>query len=125
MELFNFFRSSTSHRLRIALNLKGLQYEYRAVNLRREEHLTPEYRRLNPQALVPALVVEGRIMTQSPAIIEWLEETWPALPLLPNDPQGHAPVRAIVRCDIHPLNNRRVLVRLRKRFSGDEAAVND
>ena len=102
MELFNFFRSRTSHRLRIALNLKGLQYEYRAVNLRREEHLTPEYRRLNPQGLVPALVVEGRVMTQKPAIIEWIEETWPHPPLLPRDAQGRAQVRAmaaIVGCD--------------------------
>jgi len=128
MELFNFFRSRTSHRLRIALNLKGLQYEYRAVNLRREEHPTPEYRRLNPQGLVPALVVEGRVMTQSPAIIEWIEETWPHPPLLPRDAQGRAQVcamAAIVGCDIHPLNNRRVLEILRKRFGCDEASVNE
>lgn len=128
MELLNFFRSGTSHRLRIALNLKGLQYEYRAVNLRAEEHLTPEYRRRNPQGLVPALVVEGRVMTQSPAIIEWLEETWPNPPLLPGDADGRARVRAmaaIVGCDIHPLNNRRVLEILRKRLGCDEASVNE
>lgn len=128
MELLNFFRSGTSHRLRIALNLKGLQYEYRAVNLRRGEHLMPEYRRLNPQGLVPALVVEGRVMTQSPAIIEWIEETWPQPSLLPSDAHGRARVRAmaaIVGCDIHPLNNRRVPEMLRWRFGCDETAVNE
>ena len=77
MKLYNFFRSGTSHRLRIALNLKGLQYEYLPVNLRTEQHLTPEFRALNPQRLVPALVNEGKVLTQSPAIIKWLEERYP------------------------------------------------
>src|SRR6188472_2207522 len=95
MKLHNFFRSGTSHRLRIALNLKGLAYEYVPVDLRSEEHLGAEYKALNPQGLVPALVVDGRVLTQSPAIIEWLEEIHPSPALLPADPEGRARVRAI------------------------------
>jgi len=112
MKLYTFFRSGTSHRLRIALNLKGLQYEYLPVNLRTEQHLTPEFRALNPQRLVPALVNEGKVLTQSPAIIKWLEERYPTPALLPADPDQRARVRAlaaIVGCDIHPINNRRIL----------------
>jgi len=78
MKLYNFFRSGTSHRLRIALNLKGLAYEYVPVDLRTERHLAADYKALNPQGLVPALVDGGRVLIQSPAIIEWLEE--PRLP---------------------------------------------
>ena len=74
MKLYNFFRSGSSHRLRIALNLKGLRYEYVAVDLRTAQHLRPEFKALNPQGLVPALVHEGNVLIQSPAIIEWLEE---------------------------------------------------
>jgi glutathione S-transferase len=73
MKLYNFFRSGTSHRLRIALNIKGLAYEYVPVDLRTEQHLGAEYKALNPQGLVPALVDDGRVLIQSPAIIEWLE----------------------------------------------------
>ena len=112
MKLHNFFRSGTSHRLRIALNLKGVPYEYVAVDLRSEQHLAPAYKALNPQGLVPALEVDGRVLTQSPAIIEWLEERFPTPPLLPAGIDERARVRAlaaIVGCDIHPLNNRRVL----------------
>jgi len=128
MKLHNFFRSSTSHRLRIALNLKGLRYDYAAVDLRSEEHLAPVFRMLNPQGLVPALEHDGHVLIQSPAIIEWLEERYPAPPLLPANPEQRARVRAlaaIVGCDIHPVNNRRILEMLRKRFDADEAAVND
>ncbi|HEV7913332.1 MAG TPA: maleylacetoacetate isomerase, partial [Albitalea sp.] len=128
MKLHNFFRSSTSHRLRIALNVKGLPYDYVAVDLRSEQHLAPAYRALNPQGLVPALEHDGQVLIQSPAIIEWLEERYPAPPLLPADPEQRARVRAlaaIVGCDIHPVNNRRILEALRKRFGADEAAVND
>ncbi|WP_137895915.1 maleylacetoacetate isomerase [Ramlibacter sp. 2FC] len=127
MKLYNFFRSGTSHRLRIALNLKGLQAEYIPVDLRSEEHLSPAYKALNPQGLVPALEQEGKVLIQSPAIIEWLEERHPTPPLLPADPEARAQVRAlaaIVGCDIHPINNRRVLEYLRHQFGADEDAVN-
>jgi len=127
MKLYNFFRSGTSHRLRIALNLKGLAYEYVPVDLRTEVHLGAEYKALNPQGMVPALVVDGRVLTQSPAIIEWLEECYPSPALLPTDPQGRAQVRAIasiVGCDMHPVNNRRILEVLRHDFGADESAVN-
>jgi maleylpyruvate isomerase len=128
MKLYGFFRSGTSHRLRIALNLKGVACEQVAVDLRREQHLTDAYKAVNPQRLVPALDVGGQLMTQSPAIIEWLEERYPDPPLLPSDAGERAHVRAlaaIVGCDIHPVNNRRILEALRHRFGADEAAVND
>ncbi len=128
MKLYTFFRSGTSHRLRIALNLKGLDYEQVAVDLRREQHLTAEFKAINPQQLVPALDVEGGILTQSPAIIEWLDERYPEPPLLPADIGSRTRVRALaalIGCDIHPVNNRRILERLRHRFGADEAAVND
>ncbi len=126
MELFSFFRSGTSHRLRIALRLKGLEVQYVPVDLRTGQHLAASYRALNPQGLVPALVHEGRVLIQSPAIIEWLEERHPKPPLLPTGVDDRAHVRAlaaIVGCDIHPLNNRRVLEALRLGFGADEAAI--
>jgi maleylpyruvate isomerase len=126
MKLHNFFRSGTSHRLRIALNLKGIEYEYVAVDLRTEEHLGAAFRALNPQALVPALVTGELTLTQSPAIIEWLEERYPNPPLLPAGADDRARVRAlaaIVGCDIHPINNRRILEYLKKSLHCDEAAV--
>ena len=133
MKLYNFFRSSTSHRLRIALNLKGLQTEYVPVDLRTEQHLKAEFKTLNPQGLVPALALPGAagqpgpVLIQSPAIIEWLEERHPTPALLPAGPEARAHVRAlaaIVGCDIHPINNRRILEYLRKQLGCDEAAVN-
>ena len=126
MKLYNFFRSGTSHRLRIALNLKGLDYEYLPIDLRSEQHLGAEYKALNPQGLVPALVDDGRVLIQTPAIIEWLEERYPAPALLPSDLDARARVRAlaaIVGCDVHPVNNRRILEALRHDFGADEAAI--
>ena len=127
LKLYNFFRSGTSHRLRIVLNLKGLAYEYVPVDLRSEQHLGAEYKALNPQGLVPALVEDGRVLIQSPAIIEWLEERYPSPALLPADAEGRARARAlaaIVGCDMHPVNNRRILETLRHDFGADDAAVN-
>ncbi len=127
MKLYNFFRSGSSHRLRIALNLKGLTAEYVAVDLRTEEHLGAAFKALNPQGLVPALVVDETVLIQSPAIMEWLEERYPTPALLPANPTDRARVRAlaaVVGCDIHPINNRRILEYLRKTLGCDEAAVN-
>ena len=108
MQLYNFFRSGSSHRLRIAMNLKGLAYDYVAVDLRTEEHLGAAFKALNPQGLVPVLVDGDLMLTQSPAIIEWLEERYPTPPLLPSGLEDRARVRAmaaIVGCDIHPISN--------------------
>ena len=126
MQLYNFFRSGTSHRLRIALNLKGLEYDYVAVDLRTEEHLGAAFKALNPQGLVPALVDGDVTLTQSPAIIEWLEERYPTPALLPTGLNDRAKVRAmaaLIGCDIHPVNNRRILEYLRKTLQCDDAAV--
>lgn len=125
--LHNYFRSSTSVRVRIALNLKGLGYAYVAHHLRLGEQRSEAYRAVNWQMLVPSLVLsDGTVLTQSLAIIEYLEETHPEPPLLPAEPAGRARVRAIsqaVACEIHPLNNLRVLGELRTRFGADDAAV--
>lgn len=114
MKLYSYFRSSASYRVRIALNLKGLSYDYAAVHLLRGggEQLTPEYRRIGPDGIVPALVDGDVVLQQSLAIIEYLEETHPHPPLLPSTPADRAYVRAValqIACEIHPLNNLRVL----------------
>lgn len=128
MKLYGFFRSGTSHRLRIAMHLKGLQHDQVAIDLRRDEHRQPLFSAINPQQLVPALDVDGGVLIQSPAIIEWLEERFPEPALLPAEGIARARVRAlaaIVGCDIHPVNNKRILETLRRRFQADQAAVNE
>ena len=127
MKLYNFFRSGTSHRLRIALNLKGLATDYVAVDLRVEAHLKDAFKSVNPQQLVPALDTGEQVLIQSPAIIEWLEEKYPTPALLPTQAEERAHVRAlaaIVGCDVHPINNRRILETLRKQFGANEDAIN-
>ncbi|MBP8149429.1 MAG: maleylacetoacetate isomerase [Limnohabitans sp.] len=127
MKLYSFFRSGTSHRLRIALNLKGITTDYVAVDLRVDEQQQDHFKAVNPQQLVPALDTGDTVMIQSPAIIEWLEEKYPTPALLPQGAEARAHVRAlaaIVGCDIHPINNRRILQTLRKQFGANEDAVN-
>jgi maleylacetoacetate isomerase/maleylpyruvate isomerase len=112
VKLYTYFRSSAAFRVRIALNLKGLAYEPAFVHLAKGEHLQPAYAAINPQALVPALQLDGALLAQSLAIMEYLEETHPQPPLLPQEPLARARVRSlslIVACEIHPLNNPRVL----------------
>ncbi len=112
MELYNYFRSSASYRVRIALAIKGISYDYVAVHLAKNEHLQPGFGELNASRLVPLLKDGDTLLTQSLAIIEYLEEAHPAPPLLPADPVARARVRALaydVACEIHPLNNLRVL----------------
>lgn len=124
--LHGYWRSGAAYRTRIALNLKGLAYEQAAIDLRTGLQRSEAFKALNPQGLVPALEADGDIITQSPAILEWLEETHPQPPLLPRNPLDRARVRAmaaIVCCDIHPLNNLRVLTSLRQDLAADEAAV--
>lgn len=126
-QLYTFFRSSTSFRLRIALAYKRLDYEPHYVSLPKMEHRIPSYRDMNPQGLVPLLVEDGRILIQSMAVIEYLDEVYPEPPLMPKDPIGRSYVRAvsqIIGCEIHPLNNVRVLKHLKAQFGADEAATN-
>ena len=126
MILHGYWRSGTSYRTRIALNLKGLRYDTAPLDLRKAQQKSDAYLALNPQGLVPALEVEGAVLTQSPAILEWLEETHPTPPLLPADPVGRAQVRAmaaLIGCDVHPLNNLRVLKALKDDFGADQAAT--
>ncbi|MFW6077702.1 MAG: maleylacetoacetate isomerase [Hyphomicrobiales bacterium] len=129
MKLYGYFRSSAAYRVRIALNLKGVPHEHAFVHLLRDGggQNSPEYRARNPQGLVPALELEGGdVLTQSLAIVEYLDEVYPDPPLLPDDSMARAEARSIaqaVACDIHPLNNLRVLQYLRHQMGQDKQAV--
>ncbi len=126
MKVHGYFRSSAAYRCRIAFNLKGVAPELASVHLRKGEQRSAGYLKLNPQGLVPALEAEGHVLTQSLAIIEWLEETRPEPPLLPRDPFDRAHVRALalsIACDIHPLQNLRVLSYLKANHGQDQAGL--
>ena len=128
MKLYTYFRSSAAFRVRIALNVKDLRYESLFVHLAKGEHRRPEYAKVNPQGLLPTLELEdGTRLNQSLAIIEYLEEKHPRPPLLPSDAVGKARVRGLselVACEIHPLNNLRVLQHLKRALGQGEEQVN-
>jgi maleylpyruvate isomerase len=125
--LHSYFRSSTSYRVRIALAMKGIDYRYAAHHLRHGEHRGEAYLSVNPQGLVPALVwSDGTMIAQSMAIMEFLDEMVPAPPLLPSDPHGRARVRMLsqmIACDIHPVNNLRILNTLKERYGAGDAEI--
>jgi maleylpyruvate isomerase len=130
LDLYNYFRSSSSYRVRIALNLKGLAYRYLPVHLNRDggAQFTPAFRSLSPDAVVPVLVAGDTTLNQSLAIVEWLDETQPGAALLPSDPAGRARVRALsltIACEIHPLANLRVLKYLTGQLGLTEAQKSD
>ena len=127
MKLHSYFRSSASFRVRIALELKGLRYDYIAVHIARGDHKKPPYVDLSADTLVPLLEVDGQRLSQSMAIIEYLDEKHPAPALLPADALGRAKVRALaqsISCDIHPINNLRILKYLTKELKVEEEAKN-
>ena len=130
LKLYSYFRSSAAYRCRIALNLKGLAYETVPVHLLKDggQHNAPTYRALNPQGLVPALDIAGSIITQSLAIMEYLDEIQPEPRLLPGDAASRANIRAFalaIACDIHPINNLRVLNYLKGPLHQDQTVVDD
>jgi maleylacetoacetate isomerase len=126
MKLYGYFRSSAAFRVRIALNLKGLAYEQASIHLRKGEQRQPDYLALQPQGLVPVLEDDDEALVQSLAIIEYLDETHPEPPLLPGHPGDRARVRALaqaVACDIHPIDNLRVLRYLADPLGHDEKTI--
>ncbi len=127
MILHGYWRSGAAYRVRIALNLKGVAHQTHGVDLRTGAQRDPAHLARNPQGMVPALEADdGQVLTQSPAILEWLEETRPEPPLLPAAPGDRATVRAmasLIACDVHPLNNLRVLKALREDFAADQATI--
>jgi maleylacetoacetate isomerase len=127
VKLYTYFRSSAAFRVRIALNLKGLKYEPVFVHLAKGEHRQPQYASVNPQALLPTLELDdGKRLTQSLAIIEWLEERHPTPPLLPKDALARARARSLaylVACEIHPLNNLRVLQHLKRALGQSQEQI--
>ena len=127
MKFYGYFRSSSSYRCRIAFNLKGLDYDFESVHLKQGAQKGPDFTAINPQRLLPALVTDdGATLTQSLAILEWLDETHPEPALLPANPLERARVRAfaqVIACEIHPLQNLRVLKYLADEFGADAAAT--
>jgi maleylpyruvate isomerase len=126
IRLHDYWRSTAAYRVRIALNLKGLDYRQTTHDLLAGEQRAEDYLKLNPQGLVPAIEVKDDVLVQSPAILEWLEERYPDPPLLPEDLSQRAIVRgmaAMIGCDIHPLNNLRVLTALRQDFDASNPQV--
>jgi maleylpyruvate isomerase len=124
--LYNYWRSGPSYRTRIALELKGVAYTYAAVDLLSGAQSGAENRARHPQGFVPTLEADGVTLTQSPAILEWIDETWPTPPLLPKDAAGRARVRAmaaVIGCDIHPLNNLRIHKYLKGALGADQDAI--
>jgi maleylacetoacetate isomerase/maleylpyruvate isomerase len=127
VKLYTFFRSSASYRVRIAMNLKGLPYHPAFISLTKNEQRGSDYLKVNPQGRVPTLDVDGTLIIQSPAILEYIEEVHPEPALLPSDPVTRAKIRAVsavIGCDIHPLNNSGTLAYLKGKMGQDEAAVN-
>jgi maleylacetoacetate isomerase len=126
VRLYSYYRSTTSYRARIGLNLKGLTYDQVPINLLKGEQNGPAYTSVNPQGRVPALDIGGTVLIQSPAILEYLEEVYPEPALLPADPVRRARIRgvcAVIACDVHPLNNSSSLAFLKNRLGQDQAAV--
>jgi maleylacetoacetate isomerase len=126
IRFYGYFRSSAAYRVRIALNLKRLACEFVPVHLRRGDQRTEGFRAVNPQGLVPALEADGLVLTQSLAIVEWLDETYPEPPLLPADKDARAKVRGfaqLIACDIHPLQNLRVLRYLKSEYGQEQEGL--